>query len=328
MACSVAIALFAGCASAPSPAAGSRFSGSLTWPGGDILPAGSELVVELRAGPGLDAAVLAERRAAVGGRSAPLPFELQVDPKIDTAPDRPASAQTPAPRLRAAILQRGRPLWATAPLPVGADAGPVALGLLPMTAVEFMAYPSTLHCGDQTVTMGFDGDELLLHIGDERLRLRAPPGGPYTLFTLASDPRTSFLSGQRGGTLKLHGRFLPECSDAATPAVRLTGAEWVIEDIGGGGVIDNSRATLVFAADGVLTGRASCNVYRARYTLGETTLAVSGLTLTDKVCAPSLMQQELRFLDLLARALTYSFSDTGALLLDTADGQRLLARRQ
>ena len=216
-ACSVAMALFAGCAGVPPPAAASRFSGTLTWPDGGALPPGSELVVELRAGPGPDAAVLAERRAPVGGRSAPLPFELQVEPNSE----RPADLQhatTPAPRLRAGILQRGRPLWATAPLAVDADAGPVALGQLPMAAVEFMAFASTLRCGDQTLTMGFDGDELLLHIGDERLHLRAPPGGPYTLFTVPGDPGTSFLSQQRGGTLKLHGRILPECTDAATPA--------------------------------------------------------------------------------------------------------------
>jgi heat shock protein HslJ len=195
-----------------------------------------------------------------------------------------------------------------------------------------MAFASTLHCGDQVLTMGFDGDTLLLHIGDERLRLHAPTGGPYTLFSVPGDPGTSFLSQSRGGTLKLHGRFLPECTDAATPARRLADGEWVIEEIGsssgGGGVIDNSRATLVFAADGVLAGRASCNLYRTHYTLTEATLAVSKPTLTDKVCAASLMQQEARFLDLLLRAQRYSFSDTGALLLDTADGQRLLARRQ
>lgn len=107
---------------------------------------------------------------------------------------------------------------------------------------------------------------------------------------------------------------------------RLVGVEWVVEDIDGRGVMDYARATLVFTAAGKLAGRGSCNLYTARYTLTDTTLAVSGLTATDKHCSPAQMNQEARFLDLLRRAQTYGFSDTGALTIETADGQRLLAR--
>jgi len=107
---------------------------------------------------------------------------------------------------------------------------------------------------------------------------------------------------------------------------RLVGVEWVVEDIGGRGVMDYARATLVFSADGRLSGRGSCNLYSARFTLTEETLVVSGLTTTDKRCAPAAMNQEARFLDLLRRAQTYGFDANGALTIYTADGQRLLAR--
>lgn len=44
-------------------------------------------------------------------------------------------------------------------------------------------------------------------------------------------------------------------------------------------------------------------------------------------CAPALMDQEARFLALLAQVQRHAFTPDGALLLIGADGQRILARR-
>jgi heat shock protein HslJ/uncharacterized lipoprotein YbaY len=111
------------------------------------------------------------------------------------------------------------------------------------------------------------------------------------------------------------------------PATLLQGPEWVVEDIGGGGIIDRSRVTLNFGADGRLWGRASCNTYQGEYTLtGETlTLALSATTMM--ACAPALMDQELKVFDLLGRIRTFALDQTGALILKADDGRTLLARR-
>lgn len=114
---------------------------------------------------------------------------------------------------------------------------------------------------------------------------------------------------------------------AGDPAATLFGTEWVVEDIDGGGVIDNSRATLNFAPDGRLFGRSSCNTYQGRYTITGEGITVSQLAGTMMACAPSLMQQEQRFNAALTQTQRFAFNAEGALLLFSADQRRILARR-
>jgi heat shock protein HslJ len=99
---------------------------------------------------------------------------------------------------------------------------------------------------------------------------------------------------------------------------------WRAEDIGGGGIIDRSRATLVLGADGGVSGNASCNAYSGRYNLDGGALAVSGLVLVrERTCAPALLHQESRFLDVLGAVHRVELLPTGALLLSGPDGQSL-----
>ncbi len=53
---------------------------------------------------------------------------------------------------------------------------------------------------------------------------------------------------------------------AQETAPQLVGREWIIEDIEGKGVIDNSPASLLFMPGGSLVGNASCNRLVASYT--------------------------------------------------------------
>lgn len=119
----------------------------------------------------------------------------------------------------------------------------------------------------------------------------------------------------------------PQASPEAAAAPLLTGGEWVVEDIGGKGIIDASRVTLNFGEDGRLAGRASCNRYNAGYTLEDGLRLVGAVAATRMACAPALMDQEGRFLRLLGEIEKFHFDVTGALILTTASGQTLLARR-
>ena len=108
----------------------------------------------------------------------------------------------------------------------------------------------------------------------------------------------------------------------AAPEIR--GIAWRAEDIGGGGIIDRSRVTLVLGADGSVSGHASCNAYSGRYTLDGARLTIGGLSLASgKSCAPSLMKQEQRFLEVLGAVQRIELRPTGALLLSGPDGQSL-----
>jgi heat shock protein HslJ len=108
----------------------------------------------------------------------------------------------------------------------------------------------------------------------------------------------------------------------STPSIE--GIVWRAEDIGGGGIIDRSRATLAFGADGRISGSASCNNYAGSYALDRGALSfTSALVATQKACVPSLMDQEQRFLAILGAACQVELLPTGALLLSTPEGKSL-----
>ncbi|RXZ42813.1 META domain-containing protein [Crenobacter cavernae] len=126
-------------------------------------------------------------------------------------------------------------------------------------------------------------------------------------------------------SMAVDGRRYRGCG--GEPVALLRGAEWVVEDIGGGGIIDSSRATLNFRDGGRLDGRASCNSYSTSYTLTGESLTVGRGASTLMACAPALMQQEQRFLDILQGVNRFEISDTGALVLIDAQGRKITARR-
>jgi len=120
------------------------------------------------------------------------------------------------------------------------------------------------------------------------------------------------------------GRAFRGCG--GEPEALVIGAEWVVEDIGGT-LIDRSRATLEFGADGRLAGRASCNAYTTTYSLTGESLTIGATATTMMSCAPSLMEQERRFLEILQRVRTFDVTDTGALVLRDDLGRAITARR-
>lgn len=114
----------------------------------------------------------------------------------------------------------------------------------------------------------------------------------------------------------------------ASDKTPLLGAEWVIEDIAGGGVIDNSHASLHFLADGQLAGSATCNRIIGRYASKDSTLSIKPAGTTMMACPEALMNQEQKLLALLPTVESYRVDDTGALVLTTSGGKTITARRQ
>jgi heat shock protein HslJ len=122
----------------------------------------------------------------------------------------------------------------------------------------------------------------------------------------------------------ISGRTFRGCG--GEPDTLLMGDEWVVEDIGGT-LLARSRATLDFGVDGRLAGRASCNAYTTTYTLTGESLTVGTTATTMMSCAPDLMEQEKRFLDILQRVRRFDIMDDGALLLQDDQRRRIIARR-
>lgn len=193
-----------------------------------------------------------------------------------------------------------------------------------------------------------------LHIFGPRLRFTRDDGRLRT-DGLAPEPARdaggalSYRAATELGTL--HARITPKlCSDTMSgmpfpdsvrveiagqvfdgcggdPAALLQGAEWVVEEIGNAGIVDRSRVTLQFGADGQLSGRASCNRYTGSYRLTGEALHIGPTASTRMACPPALMNQEQRFLDALASVQRHAFGTDGALQLFGPAGRVLLARR-
>lgn len=111
------------------------------------------------------------------------------------------------------------------------------------------------------------------------------------------------------------------------PATLLQGGEWAALTIAGAPLVVGSSVTLTFDAEGHVYGQASCNRYTGGYKLTGEGLTLGPLASTMMACADELMDQEGRFLGLLAQARSFAIGGDGALSLRAADGGAIVARR-
>lgn len=91
--------------------------------------------------------------------------------------------------------------------------------------------------------------------------------------------------------------------------------------------MDGSRVTLLFGSAGELAGSATCNRLVGTYALADNTLSISPTGLTRMACPPALMDQERRFVNLLRHVRRFHVDGTGALVLETSAGDKIIARR-
>jgi heat shock protein HslJ len=184
---------------------------------------------------------------------------------------------------------------------------------------------------------------LLTNFGQDRLVAATPtarvaggtttyvagtPQGELTV-TIVNQLCVDSMSGMphpRSVTVGVGGRTLTGCG--GEPASLLQGAEWAVVQIGGAPIVDGSKVTLEFAADGRVAGHASCNRFTSAYALSGEGLTISKSAVTKMMCDAALMAQERRFLDALDGVRNFSVAADGALLLNTGDGRTILARRR
>ena len=129
------------------------------------------------------------------------------------------------------------------------------------------------------------------------------------------------------GSVMLRAVTQPDAAANDAPETSSLAGTWVVEDILGGGIIDDSRITLIFNEQRV-AGRASCNSYQGTWSLEDGKLSIVDVAVTMMACPEALMNQERRFLDALASTDGMRFDDTGALFLTSGGGDLLRARRE
>ena len=125
--------------------------------------------------------------------------------------------------------------------------------------------------------------------------------------------------------VRLDGRELRGCGGESVEV--LLGAQWTVADIEGATVPKDSASTLLFGADGRLSGRAPCNGFGASYELKGEDLAFSELSTTRMQCPPVVMQREQRFLAVLGEVRRFERRAGDTLILRTEDGRAITAHR-
>jgi putative lipoprotein len=107
----------------------------------------------------------------------------------------------------------------------------------------------------------------------------------------------------------------PGCATGRHDATSPQG-QWLAEDIGGRGVIDNPPTTLDIAADGVVSGSGGCNRYSGKAEIDGSAIAIGPVAATKMACLHAPMDQETRFFDALDRARSWKIESDVLLLLD------------
>ncbi len=152
-------------------------------------------------------------------------------------------------------------------------------------------------------------------------------GGTDPAVTVFDRPCTDTMSGMphpNTVVVLFEGKTLNGCG--GDPADLLKAGEWVVEDITDVHLVDQSRITLAFGADGRVSGTASCNRYGAEYSLtGEGLSIAKGFT-TRRACDPPLMHQEQVFLEVLSKVQRFELGSNGTLVLHTGDRGAITAR--
>lgn len=94
----------------------------------------------------------------------------------------------------------------------------------------------------------------------------------------------------------------------------LAGSEWRLSHINDDAVLAHPPATLVFGADGRLSGHGSCNRFTASYRLDSDRLTIGPVAATRIGCPGPVGQQENRYLQALQGAAQVRQQDGGLLI--------------
>ena len=89
---------------------------------------------------------------------------------------------------------------------------------------------------------------------------------------------------------------------AQTVPSNLWGSEWLLEDLGGYGVIDNVQMTLTFAETGKVAGNGSCNRFFGPAEVTGPNIKLGPLASTRMACPEAVMKQETKYMEALQGA--------------------------
>jgi heat shock protein HslJ len=178
-----------------------------------------------------------------------------------------------------------------------------------------------LYSGTYTV----NGSKLTIKLGPSTM-MACPDAAvtkQATAFTTALGNTASFsVSGDKLTLKDVSGKELATFNTLEPAA--LTGTNWQATGInnGKGGVVSTattSKSTALFATDGKLSGNTGCNSYNTTYTTDGNKISIkSPMATTRMACEQALMDQETQYLAALAKAATYTLTESKLELRDSS----------
>jgi heat shock protein HslJ len=190
--------------------------------------------------------------------------------------------------------------------------------------------PVDFVCGDGTViTASFTPDTVRVTVGQEHLVLPQVPSGSGARY---NDGTWQLWNKGAAVMLSRNDSLLQqdcETRGSMNNPAHLAGAAWLLEDLTGRGVIDNTHVTLSFLPDNRVSGSGGCNRFTGSVVITGDHIHFSPLASTMMACPPALMDQEARYFAALGKAVRLGRDSTGALLIHVEGEVRpLLFRRE
>jgi heat shock protein HslJ len=89
----------------------------------------------------------------------------------------------------------------------------------------------------------------------------------------------------------------------------LSGSEWLLEDLGGSGVLDQVQVTITFPEAGKVAGNGSCNRFFGAAEIHGDAIKLGPLGSTRMACPEAVMNQETKYLEALQAAERFEWKD-------------------
>ena len=91
--------------------------------------------------------------------------------------------------------------------------------------------------------------------------------------------------------------------------------EWLVEDIGGEGVIDIAQTTVEFGEENRVSGSTACNRYNASVEVEGDRISFGPMASTKMACSLAVINQEVRFFNAMPSVRSYAFDQDGSILV-------------
>jgi uncharacterized membrane protein/uncharacterized lipoprotein YbaY len=168
-------------------------------------------IVEVRAGSGSDAPLLAKATEPLGTQQVPIGFELKIDAAtVETAEELV---------FRAGIVSSPGPLRVTQALSIEPTDENVNLGQLRVHPADQIAFGTPYQCGDRSIVFGSLGQNDWLLAGDEVFALTLQTSASGARYVAADETGTEFWSKGEEATVTVRGETLPSCARVTEPGL-------------------------------------------------------------------------------------------------------------